>query len=87
MGGQGGQREGDGFPFAAGVCQGQCQERPYRVLGYPIVPALFLAAVVGFLLNALISDFVATAVTFAIILAGLPVYLVAFGKKTNSHSS
>jgi amino acid transporter len=62
-------------------------ERPYRVLGYPIVPALFLAAVVGFLLNALISDFVATAVTFAIILAGLPVYLVAFGKKTNSHSS
>jgi amino acid transporter len=54
--------------------------RPYRVAGYPVVPAVFLAAVVGFLANALISEFVATGVTFAIILAGIPVYLVAFGR-------
>jgi basic amino acid/polyamine antiporter, APA family len=52
--------------------------RPYRVAGYPVVPAVFLVAVVGFLLNALISEPVATGITFAIILAGLPVYFVAF---------
>ena len=56
--------------------------RPYRVAGYPVVPAVFLIAVVGFLLNALLSEPVATGVTFAIILAGLPVYLVAFGRRT-----
>lgn len=55
--------------------------RPYRVAGYPIVPALFLVAVVGFLLNALISEPVATGVTFAIILAGLPIYWVVFAAK------
>jgi hypothetical protein len=48
------------------------------VAGYPIVPAVFLIAVVGFLLNALMSEPVATGITFAIILAGLPVYWVAF---------
>jgi basic amino acid/polyamine antiporter, APA family len=57
--------------------------RPYRVAGYPVVPALFLIAVVGFLLNALLSEPVATGITFAIILAGLPVYMVAFGRRTS----
>lgn len=52
--------------------------RPYRVAGYPIVPAAFLIAVVGLLLNALVNDPVSTLMTFAIVLAGLPVYLVAF---------
>ncbi|HUR32993.1 MAG TPA: amino acid permease [Vicinamibacterales bacterium] len=54
--------------------------RPYRVAGYPVVPAVFLVAVVGFLLNALISDPLATSITFAIILAGIPVYWFAFGR-------
>lgn len=52
--------------------------RPYRVIGYPFVPAVFLIAVFGFLLNALVSEPFSTIVTFAIILAGLPVYWVAF---------
>jgi len=52
--------------------------RPYKVIGYPIVPAVFLIAVFGFLLNALLSEPFSTIVTFAIILAGLPVYWVAF---------
>jgi len=56
--------------------------RSYRVAGYPLVPALFLVAVVAFLGNALISEPVATSVTFAIILAGLPVYWWAFAGKT-----
>jgi APA family basic amino acid/polyamine antiporter len=54
--------------------------RPYRVAGYPVVPALFLVAVVGFLGNALLNEPIATSVTFAIILAGLPVYWGVFGR-------
>jgi len=55
--------------------------RPYRVIGYPIVPAIFILAVAAFVLNALIHDTVPTAITFALILAGLPVYYFAFGAR------
>jgi amino acid transporter len=49
-------------------------ERPYRAVGYPVIPALFLLASLGLIANALITDPVNTGVTFAIILAGVPVY-------------
>jgi amino acid transporter len=49
-------------------------ERPYRALGYPVVPALFLLASVGMVANALITDPVNTGVTLGIIVAGLPIY-------------
>ena len=52
--------------------------RPYRVIGYPVVPALFIASVVWFVVNALVNDTRNTALTFALILAGIPVYYVAF---------
>jgi basic amino acid/polyamine antiporter, APA family len=48
--------------------------RPYRVWGYPVVPAVFLLASLGMVVNALATDPVNTGVTFAIIFAGLPVY-------------
>lgn len=48
--------------------------RPYRTWGYPVVPALFLLASVAMVANALITDPMNTGVTFAIILAGMPVY-------------
>ena len=48
--------------------------RPYRTWGYPIVPMLFLIASVAMVLNALWTDPVNTGITFAIILAGIPVY-------------
>jgi APA family basic amino acid/polyamine antiporter len=48
--------------------------RPYRVPGYPVVPAVFVTAVVYLVTNALISDPLWTSVTFAIVLAGIPVY-------------
>jgi basic amino acid/polyamine antiporter, APA family len=48
--------------------------RPYRVLGYPIVPAIFILAVVWFVSNALVTEPISTGLTFAVILAGLPVY-------------
>jgi amino acid transporter len=52
--------------------------RPYRVPGYPIVPAIFLIGVAYLVGNALFADPVWTGVTFAIVLSGVPVYLVAF---------
>jgi len=50
--------------------------RPYRTLGYPVTPAIFLVASVGMVANALATDPVNTGVTFAIVLAGVPVYAV-----------
>jgi APA family basic amino acid/polyamine antiporter len=52
--------------------------RPYRVPGYPVVPAVFVAAGIYLVANALVTDPVPTRVTFAIILAGVPVYYLAF---------
>ena len=48
--------------------------RPYRVVGYPVVPALFLLASVGMVANALITDPRNTGITLVIILAGIPLY-------------
>ena len=48
--------------------------RPYRVWGYPIVPAVFLLASAGMVANALVTDPANTGVTLLIIAAGLPVY-------------
>lgn len=62
-------------------------QRPYRVAGYPVVPAIFLIAVVLFLGNALISEPTSTIATFAVILAGLPVYWWAFGRTRPSRPS
>jgi basic amino acid/polyamine antiporter, APA family len=53
---------------------------PHGVLGYPIVPAVFVAAVVWFVLNALVTDPISTAATFALILAGLPIFVIFFRK-------
>lgn len=48
--------------------------RPYRTWGYPVVPALFLLASLGVVVNALWTDPVNTGITFGIVLAGVPVY-------------
>jgi basic amino acid/polyamine antiporter, APA family len=48
--------------------------RPYRVWGYPLVPALFLLASGLMVLNALLTDPGNTGVTLLIILAGVPVF-------------
>lgn len=53
-------------------------QRSYRVPGYPVVPAVFLIVATLFLANALWSEPLATGLTFALILAGLPVYAFAF---------
>jgi basic amino acid/polyamine antiporter, APA family len=48
--------------------------RPYRVWGYPLVPAVFLLASAFMILNAVITDPRGTGVTFAIILVGVPAF-------------
>jgi len=48
--------------------------RPYRVLGYPAVPVVFLLASVYMVLNALVTDPRNTGLTFGIILVGIPVF-------------
>jgi basic amino acid/polyamine antiporter, APA family len=48
--------------------------RPYRVWGYPFVPAVFLFASAGMVVNALVTDPVNTGVTLLIIAVGFPVY-------------
>jgi len=52
--------------------------RPYRVAGYPFVPAIFIATVVWFIVNALITAPISTATTLALILVGVPVYFFSF---------
>jgi amino acid transporter len=48
--------------------------RPYRVWGYPVVPALFLLASLGMVANAFWTQPRDTGVTFLIILAGVPLF-------------
>src|SRR5436190_10016580 len=55
--------------------------RPYRVPGYPIVPGIFIAACVYLIVSALIGDPVWTGITLGIVLAGVPVYYLTFGRR------
>jgi len=55
--------------------------RPYKVPGYPVVPAVFVAAVVYLVGNALMADPLGTSITFAIVLGGVPVYYFTFATK------
>ncbi len=55
--------------------------RPYRVVGYPVVPAVFVLSVAWFVVNALVTQPISTGVTFALILAGVPVYYLAFHRR------
>src|SRR5689334_2181669 len=55
-------------------------QRPYKVVGYPVVPAVFIAAAVYLVVNALITDPKWTSITFGVVLLGLPVYYLFFNK-------
>ncbi|HYR83754.1 MAG TPA: amino acid permease [Terriglobia bacterium] len=59
--------------------------RPYRVWGYPITPAIFLAAAFFLLGNALLTDRKTLAV-FAVLLTGIPAYWIwERATRKNSH--
>ncbi|HKB10215.1 MAG TPA: amino acid permease [Vicinamibacterales bacterium] len=55
--------------------------RPYRAIGYPVVPAVFVIAVAAFVINALVQDPFSTGITFVLIAAGAPIYHIAFAKR------
>jgi len=55
-------------------------ERPYRALGYPVVPVVFLLASTAMVINALLTDPLNTGLTFGIILLGVPIYY-AWGRR------
>ena len=48
--------------------------RPYRVPGYPWLPALFVLAALGIVASALVSQPLHAGLAFLLILSGLPVY-------------
>ena len=48
------------------------------MVGYPVVPAVFIAAAIYLVVNALITDPKWTSITFAVVLLGLPVYYIWF---------
>jgi amino acid transporter len=56
-------------------------QRPYKVIGYPFVPAVFIAAAIYLVVNALITDPKWTSITFGVVLLGLPVYYLRFNSK------
>ena len=49
--------------------------RPYRVTGYPFVPALFILTSLAFVLNSLMERPVESLLGFGIMLLGIPAYL------------
>lgn len=52
--------------------------RPYKVIGYPVVPGVFVAAAAYLVINALLAEPRWTSITFAVVLLGLPVYYALF---------
>jgi amino acid transporter len=61
--------------------------RPYRTIGYPIVPLVCLAGAGGMLVNALINDPVNSAITFGLIGLGVPIYWVVHRRGTAAQRS
>jgi APA family basic amino acid/polyamine antiporter len=49
-------------------------KRPYRVWGYPVVPAIFLAVTVFLLINTFVATPGRALSGFLLVITGLPVY-------------
>jgi len=61
--------------------------RPYRVIGYPFVPIVFVLMMCWIVVNAFITSPVESAATLALILIGLPLYPLFHGKSSRSKAS
>ena len=61
--------------------------RPYKVVGYPFVPAVFVLAAIYLVVNALYTEPVWTSITFAVVLLGLPVYYIWFANRRRPEPS
>jgi len=62
-------------------------ERPYRVWGYPVLPALFVAAAIGFVLINFCANQPQTSYGLGLILAGIPAFYLfrKFNAKNRLH--
>lgn len=49
-------------------------ERPYRAIGYPVIPAIVLLGAVAFIIGSFVSDRANTLKSVAVLLASYPVY-------------
>lgn len=56
--------------------------RPYKVWGYPVVPAIFILFCIGLFFNTIITRPREAAIGIALILSGIPVYFFMMRKKT-----
>jgi APA family basic amino acid/polyamine antiporter len=54
--------------------------RPFRVPGYPLTPALFIAASMGIVLNAVVTTPARALVGLTIVATGVPAYFVWRGR-------
>ena len=61
--------------------------RPYRVLGYPFVPIVFVLVMCWIVVNAFMTSPVESFATLALILVGLPLYPLFHGKSNRSKAS
>jgi APA family basic amino acid/polyamine antiporter len=51
-------------------------DRPYKAFGYPVLPALYIIAMIGFIVNLLIVKPQFTVPGLIIVLTGIPVYFI-----------
>lgn len=58
-------------------------DRPYKTLGYPVIPIVFIATVLCLLANTLVTNPVPSLTGLAIILAGVPAYWFVKKKAPN----
>jgi APA family basic amino acid/polyamine antiporter len=49
--------------------------RPYKVWGYPVIPALFILFCIGLFFNTIITRPREAAIGMTLILSGIPVYI------------
>jgi len=56
--------------------------RPYKVWGYPVVPAIFILFCIGLLFNTILARPREAAIGLVLILSGIPVYFLIMRKKS-----
>jgi APA family basic amino acid/polyamine antiporter len=58
--------------------------RPYKVWGYPVVPAIFVLFCIGLFFNTILTRPREAAIGLALILSGIPVYFLIRGKNSKN---
>jgi APA family basic amino acid/polyamine antiporter len=59
-------------------------ERPYKVWGYPFVPAVFIMACIGLVINTIIFYPSQSLIGLGILVSGIPLFFISQRRKTNA---